>query len=64
MPAGACRLYEQDKDLRNSHFIPAAFYKTARKSDPTGNTTDMFMATDMYGSKPVAQATKLSFSKR
>jgi hypothetical protein len=50
MPAGTCRLCGEDKDLKSSHFIPAAFYKIARKSDPTGEnpvvvTKDIVMQT-------------------
>jgi hypothetical protein len=34
MPPGKCRLCGETRELRNSHFIPAAFYKAARDSDP------------------------------
>ncbi len=32
--SGNVRLCMETRELKNSHFIPAAFYKTARKSDP------------------------------
>jgi len=34
MPVGLCRLCKETRELKKSHFIPAAFYKTARASDP------------------------------
>jgi hypothetical protein len=36
MPVGECRLCKETRQLLNSHFIPAAFYRSAKNSDPSG----------------------------
>lgn len=58
MPVGECRLCKQPRELLNSHFIPAAFYKTARKSDPSGEhpivvTKNIVMQTSKQATAPL-----------
>lgn len=58
MPIGECRLCKETRELLNSHFIPAAFYKTAKKSDPSGEhpvvvTKNVLMQTSKQATAPL-----------
>jgi hypothetical protein len=58
MPIGECRLCKETRELQNSHFIPAAFYKAAKKSDPSGEhpivvTKNVVMQTSKQATAPL-----------
>jgi hypothetical protein len=52
MPTGICKLCLQNKDLRNSHLVPAAMYKYARSPEAENPTT---VRVDRRGAKPIAR---------
>ena len=55
MPIGECRLCKLTAELKNSHFIPAAFYKAAKRSDP--NQEDPIVVTKNVVLQTSKQAT-------